>query len=393
MRIVVVHADYLEPGGETVSASAEARILTEAGHDVVEFSKSNRDFVDGSSLRQGAQLFFNVQVKRELEDLLRRVRPDVVHCNNTFPSLSPSVYYAASKYGAATVQTLRNYRLSCPAATFFRDGQPCYDCNGHRIALPGIRHACYRDSRSATAGVAAMTSLHELIGTWRRLDAYIVLSDRARELLSQAGLPDERVHVKFNVVSPEPSLGHGEGGFLLFAGRLTREKGILDVLALAATSPLPVVVVGNGPMAQEVEAAQARGHVHWVPQMPHDELLTLMGRARAVVAIPLWEEPFGRVVAEALGNGTPVIVTRVGALPELVIDGISGFHIDPGDTAALSLVANRLAELDSEAYSQLRADARSRYQALFSPATNVARLEEIYGFALAHRHRVARRSG
>jgi len=392
VRVVVVHADYLEPGGETVSSAAEAHMLREAGHEVVEFTRSNQDFLDGSSVRQGAQLFFNVAVMRELEDVLEVVRPDVLHCNNTFPSLSPSVYYAAARKGVATVQTLRNYRLACPAATFFRDGQPCYECNGRRLAVPGVRHACYRGSRSQTAGVAAMTALHDVVGTWRRLDAYIVLSERARELLSHVELPQDRMHVKFNVVSPEPDVGDGSGGFLLFAGRLTPEKGVLDVLALAAGGPLPVVVVGNGPLAGEVEAAQQRGELTWVPQLPHAELLTLMGRARAVVAAPVWEEPFGRVVAESLGSGTPVVVTRVGALPELVVDEASGYHVTPGEPAELVAVAGRLARLDDATYAQLRRQARSRYEALFSPASNAARLEEIYGLAIQHRRSVRRRA-
>ena len=392
MRIVVVHADYLEPGGETVSSAAEAHMLREAGHEVVEFTRSNQDFLDGSSLRQGVQLFFNVAVMRELEELLKAVRPDVLHCNNTFPSLSPSVYYAAARQDVATVQTLRNYRLACPAATFFRDGRPCYECNGRRVAWPGVRHACYRDSRNATAGVAAMNALHDVAGTWRRLDAYIVLSERARELLSAVDLPKDRVHVKFNVVSPEPQVGDGSGGFLLFAGRLTPEKGVLDVLQLAASGPLRVVVVGNGPLADQVEAAQRRGELTWVPQLPHAELLTLMGQARAVVAAPVWEEPFGRVVAESLGSGTPVLVTRVGALPELVVDGESGYHVPPGDPAALTAAAGGLARLDAPAYAQLRRQARSRYEALFSPASNAARLEEIYGLAIEHRRSVPRRA-
>lgn len=390
MRVVVVHADYLEPGGETVSAATEARVLTEAGHEVVEFTRYNRDFLSGSTVRQGVQLFFNLQVKRELEQVLREVRPDVVHCNNTFPSLSPSVYYAARACGAATVQSLRNYRMSCPAATFFRDGQPCYDCRGRRLALPGVRHGCYRDSRTASAGVATMTAAHGVVGTWRRVDAYIVVSERARTLLSEAGLPADRMHVKHNVVSPEPAVGTGADGCLLSVGRLTPEKGILDVLAVAPYSPLPVVVVGNGPLAPEVEAAQARGEVSWFPQLPHAELLTAMGRARAVVAAPLWEEPFGRVVAEALGSGTPVVVSRVGALPELVDDGVGGYHVDPGDRAGLLAAAHALEALPPPAYADLRVQARRRYDALFSPAANAARLEEIYGFALEHQ-RAARR--
>src|SRR5690606_9993337 len=92
----------------------------------------------------------------KLKKLFRGYRPDVVHVHNTLPLISPAVYYAAQATGAAVVQTVHNYRYACPNGLLFRNGQVCEDCVGKLVALPGVVHACYRGSRSATGVVAAM---------------------------------------------------------------------------------------------------------------------------------------------------------------------------------------------------------------------------------------------
>lgn len=385
MRIAVIHADYLEPGGETVSSRSEVRTLVDAGHEVFEYERTNRDFADRSSVRQIADLIYNRDVRRELASVFSAFRPDVVHCNNLFPSLSPSVYYAASASGAAIVQTLRNYRISCPSSTFFRNGAPCYDCLGKKLAAPGIRHACYRDSRPATAGVATMTALHHAAGTWDMIDAYILLSQRSKALLSRSGLPVERFHVKYNVVHPVPDPGTGTGGFFLFVGRLTAEKGVNEVLEAARTSPLPVHVVGNGALGPVVARAAERGLLRWTPYLEHSQVLTLMGQARATLALPQWDEPFGRTVAESLAAGTPVVCTDAGALPELVQDGRSGRCIPVRDPEALHKALHELAEMAEPQYAAWRSEARRRYESVLSSAAGTARLESIYEAAIERR--------
>jgi glycosyltransferase involved in cell wall biosynthesis len=387
VKVLVVHADYLEPGGETISATAEVEILREAGHDVETYFRSNRDFSQQSRARQITNLVYNRAVAKEIGAVLRRFPADVVHCNNLFPGLSPSAYHAASQHGAAVVQSLRNYRLACPAATFFRDGKVCFDCSGRRLALPSIQHACYRGSRSTTAGVAVSSFLHDLSGMHDRVDAYIVLSERAKQLLAAAKVNPAKMHVKYNVVTPPPAVGDGSGGYFLFAGRLKPEKGVLDVLAAAGRIGLPIKIVGDGELRPRVQAAADAGAVEWHPHLDHAALLGLMGQARAVLAVPTWEEPFGRTVAESLAVGTPVIVTPLGALPELVEDGVHGRVVPPADGVALAEAIAGFAAMDDPSYLQMRRAAHARYEALFSARGNAARLTEIYRIALAGRRR------
>ena len=200
MKILSVHNSYQQPGGEDQVFAQEADLLRSHGHQVVLYQASN-DQVTGAN-RPGfarATLFGTRRPIRSLRALMQRERPDLVHVHNTFPVISPAVYYAADEAGVPVVQTLHNYRLLCPTATLFRDGHVCQDCVGKRIPWPGVVHGCYRGSRPATAAAAAMLATHNYKQTWSKtVSAYIALSGFARDKFIQGGLPAAKIFVKPN---------------------------------------------------------------------------------------------------------------------------------------------------------------------------------------------------
>jgi hypothetical protein len=162
MKILLVHNFYQQPGGEDQVFSAEAGILRNAGHIVVELTETNDRVKEMSALALSRATIWNSDAYQRVYETAMRERPDAVHFHNTFPLLSPAVYYAARRAGAAVVQTLHNYRFICPAATLFRDGRPCEDCVGH-LPWPGVLQACYRGSRTASAGC-----VRRLANRWTR---------------------------------------------------------------------------------------------------------------------------------------------------------------------------------------------------------------------------------
>src|SRR5262249_13781535 len=150
-----------------------------------------------------------------------------VHFHNTFPLISPSAYYAAQAENVGVVQTLHNFRLLCVNGLLFRDGMACEDCLGRSIAWPGIMHACYRGSRAASTATAAMQTLHRARGTWQHaVDMYVALSQSSRRKLIEGGLPADKIALKPNFVYPDPGPGAGSGGYGVFIGRLSVEKGV-----------------------------------------------------------------------------------------------------------------------------------------------------------------------
>ena len=233
MRILSIHNRYKIRGGEEEVFEAEAQLLREHGHEVDEYVKDNEQLASLSGLTTAAKTIWSqetyVQVRKQL-----KTRPaDVVHVHNFLPLISPAVYYAARGQNVPVVQTLHNYRLLCPNALFFREGQVCTDCVGKPIPWPGIKHSCYRQNRPASVVTATMLSIHRALKTWQNMvDCYITLTEFARQQFIKGGLPAHKVVVKPNFVQPEPSFGNGEGKYALYVGRLSVEKG-LDTLLTA----------------------------------------------------------------------------------------------------------------------------------------------------------------
>jgi glycosyltransferase involved in cell wall biosynthesis len=318
-----------------------------------------------------------------------------MHCTNTFPLMSPSVYQAARAEGVPVVQSLRNYRLLCPGALFLRDGKVCEDCLGKAFAWPGVRHGCYRQSRAASAVVAGMTAVHRLIGTWHRgVDVYFTPSEFARQKHIEGGLPADRILVKPNFIDPDPGPGTGRGGFALFVGRLSPEKGVDTLLrAWERLGPkYPLKIVGDGPLAESVRAhAATRGHLDWSGHLDHDAVLDLVGEAACLLVPSLWYETFGRTIIEAYARGTPVIASRLGAMSELVDDGRTGLLVEPGNPDALA-EAVRTVTADPLRREGMRQASRREYQEKYTGERNHTLLTEIYTAAVRRRGRRQRRA-
>jgi len=381
MKILLAHNEYQQPGGEDQIFRSEAALLEAHGHQVLRYAAHNDRVAGMNPVALAGSTVWNRASYRELQSMIRRERPQVAHFHNTLPLISPAGYYAAKAEGVPVVQTLHNYRLLCPNALFFRDGHVCEDCQGKWIPWPGVLHACYRESRPASAAVAAMLTTHRALRTWtEQVDVYISPSEFTRKKLVQGGLPDEKVVVKPHFVHPTPAVGEGRGGYAVFVGRLSPEKG-LDTLLSAWESlggKLRLKVVGDGPLASRVaEATRRMPKVEWLGRQPPEEILKIMGEAVLVVVPSKIYETFGRVVIEAFAKGTPVVGTKLGAIAELVEHGRTGVHFRPGDPKDLAAQV-RWALAHPAELERMRVEARGEFEARYTAERNYQTLKEIY---------------
>ncbi len=381
MRILSIHNNYQIRGGEDESRESEERLLREMGHQVDVYEENNERITELNPAQLALRTVWSQESYQIVQHKLRQNRCDLIHVQNFFPLISPSVYYAAQAEGVPVIQTLRNYRLICPNGLFFRDGHVCEDCLGKFVPYPGVVHACYRQNRAATAATAAMLTLHRTMGTWlKQVNLFISLSEFARQKFIEAGFPAEKIIVKPNFVHPDPGVGEGSGGYALYVGRLSVEKG-LDILLSAwehLSAKIPLKIVGDGPLAEQVvEATKHMSHVEWLGRRPMGEVHALMGEAMFLIFPSKWYETFGRVAVEAFAKGTPVIASNIGAIAELVDSSRTGLHFTPSDSADLAAKVEWALTHPKELL-QMRSSVRAEFEAKYTAQKNYHQLIEIY---------------
>jgi glycosyltransferase involved in cell wall biosynthesis len=381
LKILLCHNFYQQPGGEDQSFAAEASLLEAQGNQVVRFTRHNDEIARMRCFEVAGCAIWNGVTFDELRELIRRERPAVMHCTNIFPLISPAAYYAARAEGVPVVQSLRNYRLFCLNACFLRQDRVCEDCLGKGVPWPGVLHGCYRSSRAASAVVAAMLSLHRVMRTGvRMVDRYFTLTEFSRRKFIAGGLPAGRVAVKPNFVDPDPGPGRGQGGYAVFIGRLSPEKGVQTLLSAWSRlgGRLPLKIIGDGPLAESVKAAALqRSGIEWLGRRQPREVLALLGEAACLVMPSIVYETFGRTIIEAYAKGTPVVASRLGAMAELVHDGRSGLLFEAGNPADLALKIR--AFLDDPAKDVgMRHAARREYEEKYTAEANYRMLMRIY---------------
>jgi len=385
VKVLVVHESYLQSGGEDRAVEADVHLLRSRGHEVLEYRRDNREVGSYGYVRLGLTTIWSHSSYRELTRLVTEERPDIVHFHNTLPLISPAGFWAAKRAGSTVIQTLHNYRLVCPNAVLFRNGEVCEECLHWAVPLPGVLHGCYRESRPATAAITAMLVAHRVIGTWQQaVDAFITLTEFQTKKLVAGGIPESKVIVRPNFVEPDPGLGPGDGGYALFVGRLTAEKGVVTLLRAWQQLPeqIPLLLVGDGPLAESVSsAAEENEAISYLGPQTNDRVLELMRRAAILVFPSLWYEGFGITIIEAFATGLPVVAVGTGAASEIVKDGDTGLLVPPGDSHALGGAVSRLFRND-RLRKRMRAACRREYFEKYTGERAYHRLIEVYRRAL-----------
>ena len=381
----MLHNRYLLPGGEDHSTAAEVALLRDHGHEVELLEEDNHRIEQLGNVRTALRTVWSRESYRRIDEKLRTGSFDILHVQNFFPLWSPSVYYAASASRVPVIQTLRNYRLLCVNSLLFRDHHVCEDCVGRAMPWHGVVHACYRESRAASAVVAAMIGAHKAAGTWRkRVKTYIAVSEFTRQKYISAGFPAEQIMVKPNFIYPSPAPGEGRGGYALYVGRLSPEKGITTMIEAwkGAQSPMPLKVVGQGPLAEFVQTAAGESPpIQYLGSKSFAEVLDVMRKAEFLVFPSEVYETMGRTIMEAFAVGTPVLASNLGPMATMVVPGKNGFHFSPRNATELRQKIEWCSS-NLDQVRALRANARAAFEAEYTGGANLKRLLAIYTAAI-----------
>lgn len=384
MKVLLAHNRYRggSPSGENQAVEDDVRALRESGVDTELFLRSS-DGVDLRSpldvVRVAAGPVVSVSAVRAFDAALARHRPDVVHLHNVYPLISPWVVRRARRHGVPVVLTVHNFRLDCVNGLYFRDGRICTDCAGTRLALPAVRHGCYRGSRLQSVPMAVGRAVHR--DTWRLVTRFLVGTELHARFLARLGVPAGRIVLRPNS-APDPGEPGPPGSDVLFVGRLEEGKGVRTLIEgwrhRRAADGRRLRIVGSGPLAEEVRvAAAATPTIELLGRLDPGGVAAAL-RAAGVLAFPShYLEPLPRVVVEAFAHGRPALVRQHPALPGAVDESV-GWRV--GGTAAQWGAA--LDGLTPAAIAERGRAARERYLAQLAPRRSLATLLGTYAEAI-----------
>jgi glycosyltransferase involved in cell wall biosynthesis len=383
-------------GGEETVVALEKRMLEDRGHVVEDFQVSNARLKNAHPFRQMLAAPGFLWSCRSYHLLRRKIRdfaPDVVHVHNTFPELSPSVFWAARRAGVPVVQTLHNFRHVCANALLLRRGARCEKCVG-RVGWPALRHSCYAGSLSRTAVVVATSILHRSIGTYSgRVDAFIALNESNREIFRRGGLPPDKLLVKPNFVPASPSGFGPRKRQALFAGAMMPSKGVhllLEAWSSAGLEDCELLLIGDGPERNPL--AQKFSHlsnIAWLGRLERAQILERMAESRIFVFPSLAYENCPMVVLEALSVATPVVSANHASLAAIVQHQREGLLFQTGDAPSLASALREAFRAGDPVWSRWSSAARQTHAERFSDAANYQQLISIYRMAMRPRFALA----
>jgi len=387
LKVLQVHNAYVSPGGEDTVVEQERSSLIQAGVEVRTLTTKNRPSSDAlTDSLKATRVIWSTGGQAALKLAVAQFNPDVIHIHNTHYEFGPAIFWAARGTRLPVVMTAHNYRLMCSNALFLRDNRPCELCL-HGAHWNAVRYKCYRNSRSASAAMAAGLLLHRrLLRTYERCVTKIIcLTEFQRQKLVASGLSASQLVVKDNQVIQDPSQfgapRNERTGTYLYTGRLSPEKGV-DLLLHAWRSRTRqgtrLVIAGDGPEHQHLRSIVAgRDDVEMLGWQDQASVRALMRRADWVVLPSRWYEGSPLVLAEAHAQGTPVIVPAHGSFTTLVSEGVNGRFFGPGDASALSRVLDETSQMGPESWTRYSSGARSSAVAR-AESTRTSKLIGIY---------------
>ncbi len=384
-KVFQAHNYHAHPGGSEVMFETTIAMLRARGHDVAVLKRDNgRITTLGDKLSAFRQCFYSRASKADVARILRDVEPDVAHFHNLYPLLSSSVLEACHEADIPVVLSCHDYKLTCPTAQHLRDGAACEACLGGREYRCAV-HNC-RGNLLLSVAYAARDMAARSNGRIRDLVTLFLTPTRfAKQQLVKGGYPAERIEVLGNMVEvPAEDPGRPRGDYIAYVGRVSPEKGIDTLLDAARATGVPVRIAGDPSLMPELVAG-APANVRFVGQLERHELPAFYAGARALVVPSVWFEVFGIVCAEAMGCGVPVIASRIGGLPEVVDEGVTGLLFEPGNSDELAEKIQWLWD-DEAVFHQLGHNARQQAVTRFSTQVHYQKLMDLYRKALEVRH-------
>jgi len=386
MKMLLIHNRYRSRGGEDRNVEQIKELLEEKGHSIILYMLDNLE-ITGFPFWQKAvlplEIIFSLKSYRQVINLIKSKRPDIVHIHNVFPLISPSIYYALKKMKIPVVQTVHNYRFLCPNGLFLNNyGKVCERCKNGNF-FNAILRKCYRNSYLQTSGMAVTLYLHRKLRTFtNKIDVFISPSKFLKKKLIEGGMPEKKIVVKPHFVKcGEIRPSYEFDNYTVYMGRLSREKGLFTLFRAWKGIPgLTLKIIGEGPLRDELEnfAGQEKiSNVEFLGFIGGPKRFDFLKKAMFMVLPSECYESFPYAIIESFACGTPVIASRIGGLQELVEDKLTGLLFEPRNTKDLLEKTSALME-NKKLLLEMRHNARKLAEERYSEEVGYKNLMDVY---------------
>jgi len=399
-RLLAINNYFYRRGGAESIFLDQIDLFAAAGWDVVPFAMEHPDnlpspwsdyFVSEieygrssgpfTKAKQAAKIIFSLEARRKIRALIDRVQPSVAHAHNVYHHISPSIFDVLKSEGVPVVMTAHDLKIACPAYKMLSQGRVCERCRGGRIHNV-LLHRCVKDSAMVSGLVFLETLVHRTFGLYRdTLDCLVAPSRFYRDKLVEWGWDASRIAYIPNFIDAEQFTPWcHEGNYFVYAGRLAPEKGLATLVRAAALAHQRLILVGSGPEEDALRqlASELDADIVFAGYMNKPELKQLIGESRALVLPSEWYENAPVSVLEAYALGRPVIGTRIGGIPELIVHNKTGVLVEPGNVGMLAEALASMAKLPRTARNRLGAAGRDWVVREFSPEKYRDRTTELY---------------
>lgn len=386
MKILIAHNHYGDhaTGGEAMVFNAEAELLENNGFNIRKYEKTNSDIENMnifSKLNKVKNIHWSEGTIVEAGKIMDEFQPDILHVHNYKFAITPSIFQAAKDRGIKTVLTLHNFRLMVPCGNFMtKEGNICELCltgSPKNILIKrcaqGSALKSYLQYRLFTKTKYKLNQLADLV------DKYVVLTEFSREKLIQAGVNKEKIFIKPNFISPLNSatvIDKVERA--VFIGRLSFEKGILQLLDSWKNINYPLVIIGTGPLEEEaLNKAKKNSNITLLGNMHNDDVREFLKNSAFMVFPSTLYEGLGMTILEAMSLSVPVIASNLGTRPEVIDDKKTGVLYDV-DNQHDFIEKVELLIKDKAYREELGNNAKLKYSSEYTPTINLTLMKRLY---------------
>lgn len=388
MKILLVHNFYKQHGGENNYVNSLQRLLIQKKIDVVTYFKKSKNINNNllDKAKVAIDMLHNPKFENELNELLDTEKPDLCHIHNLYPLIPTSIYTLLRKYKIPIVQTIHTYRLLCPKGFLYRNSKICEACVNKKIKYPSVLHHCYHDSTAASLFFLLSNNQQKIQEIIKNVDMFIFPAKFTKDyhLRFLAINHKKSAVLPYFVTKPKYTSNTNKKNYFLFVGRLSEEKGILNLIKMFnEIGNQKLIVIGKGPLYKKALKNTA-SNIKFLGELNKNKIYRFMSEAIATIIPSPWYEVGPIVLMESFANNTPVIAPKIGVFKERIKDNRTGFFYQDMDSLNLQETINKasLFKINKAGYQEMCKRVYQTYLKEYSSEKHFHSIRKIYAQAI-----------